>query len=155
MIEIREATQQDAVWFATRLRAADKREAIAATGKSPIVALMASVAMGNSFVAEHDGEPVAVFGLPIINSIPRVGVPWLMGTDTLDDIRLTFGLTSVKIIDDWMEQTDEMVNYVDSRHHRAVRWLKWLGFDMGEALPHGPYGVPFRKFTWHRGDAHV
>jgi hypothetical protein len=155
MIEIREATQQDAVWFATRLRAADKREVIAATGKSPIVALMASVAMGNSFVAEHDGEPVAVFGLPIISHLPRFGVPWLMGTDTLDDISVTFGRTSVDIIESWMEQVDEMANYVDSRHYRAVKWLQWLGFSMGEAEPHGPYGVPFRRFTWTRGDIHV
>ena len=155
MIEIREATQRDAVWFAPRLRRSDRLEVIASTGRAPIVALMASVAMGNSFVAEHEGEPVAVFGMPIISHLPRFGIPWLMGTDKLDDIKLTFGMTSRRIVDGWMEQADVMENFVDSRHYKAVNWLEWLGFDMSEAIPHGPYGVPFHRFSWTRGDAHV
>lgn len=155
MIEFREGTRDDAIWFAGRLREADKRELIASSGQDPIVMLMASQAMGNCFVAEHEGVPVAIFGLPIVSQLPKVGIPWLLGTDKLDDLRISFGLESIHMVELWREQVDQMVNFVDSRNRKSIEWLQWLGFDVEEAVPHGPYGVPFHRFSWSRGQEYV
>jgi hypothetical protein len=155
MIEFREGTREDASWFAERLREADRREIIASTGQHPLVTLMTSQALGNCYVAEHDGVPVAIFGMPIVTRLPRVGVPWLLGTDDLDKVRMAFGRESLEVVETWKEEVDEMVNYVDSRNRISVKWLQWLGFVVEEAVPHGPYGVPFHKFTWTRGADYV
>ena len=40
-----------------------------------------------------------------------------------------------------------MVNYVDSRHHRAVKWLKWLGFSFIREARMGPSDLPFYEFA--------
>jgi hypothetical protein len=40
----------------------------------------------------------------------------------------------------------EMRNYVDARHARSIRWLKWLGFTIEEARPMGFAGLPFHPF---------
>lgn len=155
MIEFREATRQDAVWFAGRLREADRREIIASSGQHPIVTLMVSQALGRCYVAEHDGVPVAIFGLPLVSQLPRVGVPWLLGTDDLNNVRLAFGRESREIVEGWKSEVDQMVNYVDSRNKASISWLEWLGFSVDDPEPHGPYGVPFHRFWWASGANYV
>jgi len=39
-----------------------------------------------------------------------------------------------------------LVNHVDERNEASKRWLSWLGFELGEPEPHGPFGIPFRPF---------
>jgi hypothetical protein len=34
-------------------------------------------------------------------------------------------------------------NFIDARYEAAVRWAKWLGFDVGAPVPYGPAGMPF------------
>lgn len=149
-IVFRQPIPGDVSWIASRLREADRRELIASTGEDPAVALAASMALGSCLVAECDREPVAVLGLPVISLLPKTGIPWMVGTDWLDEHPAVFGRYSSVIIDNWMSRVDRMSNYVDSRNVKAIDWLSWLGFDIEEAEPHGPYGVPFHKFTWER-----
>jgi len=150
-IDFRNPIPEDVNWLAERLREHDRKELIASTGQDPAVALAASMALGSCLVVECDREPVAVLGLPVVSQLPRTGVPWMLGTDWLDDHPAVFGRYSSTIVESWMSRVDRMVNYVDSRNRKAVDWLSWLGFDIEDAEPHGPYGVPFHKFTWERG----
>lgn len=154
-ILIRDVQIEDVPWMAARLRKLDRQELIASTGQDPVVALAASAKMGNCWVAEYEGEPVAILGLPVVSQLPVTGIPWMLGTDWLDENGLTFGRVSVDIVGGWMDSVDYMVNHVDSRNRKAVEWLEWLGFDIEEAVPFGPYGVPFHKFTWRRGRSYV
>jgi hypothetical protein len=41
----------------------------------------------------------------------------------------------------------EVVNYVDARNVKAVKWFRWLGFAVSEPVPYGPAGVLFHRFT--------
>lgn len=149
-IHIRGVQAEDVPWMAARLRASDRQELIASTGEEPVIGLAASAKMGNCWVAEYEGVPVAMFGLPIVSQLPVTGLPWMMGTDWLDENKLTFGRVSVDVVEGWKASVGYMVNHVDSRNRAAVEWLSWLGFDIEEAVPFGPYGVPFHKFTWER-----
>jgi hypothetical protein len=51
----------------------------------------------------------------------------------------------------------EVVNYVDARNVRAVKWFKWLGFEVSEPEPFGLNGELFHRFTnareVHRAEA--
>lgn len=145
-VTFREAERNDAIWFAEHLREADRREIIASTGQYPLVGLTASIAMGNALTGELDGEPAALIGMPIISSLPVTGVPWMMGTDKIEEHPVPVARASAEIVERWGETVALMVNYVDSRNRRAVEWLQWLGFTIEEARPYGPFDVPFHRF---------
>ena len=44
-------------------------------------------------------------------------------------------------------QYELLVSFVHADYARSIRWLKWLGFDLGPAVPTGPLGAPFRQAT--------
>jgi hypothetical protein len=50
-----------------------------------------------------------------------------------------------------MQRHHQLINYVDARNTQAIRWLEWLGFKMGPAVPYGVSGILFRRFTKERG----
>lgn len=147
-VAFRGATIDDAVWMAPRLREADRRELIAHTGQHPEGVLRASVAMGGALTGEIDGVPAAIIGCPMVNALPRTGRPWMMGTDLIDEHPVPVGIASREKVEEWKGQVDLMVNYVDSRNRKAVKWLSWLGFTIEEARPLGPFEVPFHRFHW-------
>jgi hypothetical protein len=40
-----------------------------------------------------------------------------------------------------------LVNYVDARNRKSIKWLKWLGFEFEDKpKPMGVAGLPFYKF---------
>ena len=40
-----------------------------------------------------------------------------------------------------------LINYTDARYTKALRWLRWLGFHMHEAVPYGVNGELFHPMT--------
>ena len=39
-----------------------------------------------------------------------------------------------------------LTNYADARNTTAIRWLRWLGFNILPAIPFGLDGLPFHPF---------
>ena len=95
-----------------------------------------------------DGRVACIFGVAIASKLTGLGAPWMLTAPMLRDHGKAF-LSKNKI---WMqyqqERWDTLENYVDARHHLAVRWLKWLGFKMDDPAPYGVDGLPFHKFHW-------
>lgn len=149
-VSFRSASAEDAKWFAPRLRAADRQEIIAATGETPDLTLRASVAMGDAMVGMVDDEPVALLGFPMMSLLPTTIRPWMVGTDQVEAHDRAVARASYEMVNLHRRRCDVMVNHVDGRNLKAIKWLGWLGFTIEEARPHGPYGVPFHRFFWVR-----
>lgn len=134
------------------LRQADIDELTAATGQSPVEVLKASMDGSDyAWVIIHEGAVVGILG---ITEWEGWGVPWLLASDVIKKFKTTFLRQSVEILAVWLEQYPKLTNCVDSRHTKAIQWLKWLGFTIHEELAvklHSP-DVDFYPFTIYRSN---
>jgi hypothetical protein len=141
------ATLEHAFRVAEEMRECDRQEIRAASGSSPGVALLQSMqASAWKFAAvDEDGLAFAIFGLS--ESLPGIGSPWMLATDRFHQherwaLRATRG-----IVEDMQRRYPLLLNYVDARNARSIRWLKWAGFQIHPAMPFGVEGRPFHLFT--------
>jgi hypothetical protein len=87
-----------------------------------------------------------MFGVARLSLLTRNGAVWMLGSDKIDEFPITFLRHNKEYIQDMAEGYDLLVNYVDSRNKKSIRWLKWLGFEIFPAEPAGILGIPFHRF---------
>lgn len=69
--------------------------------------------------------------------------PWAVFTDAVDRHPVQF----LKDCRRWISGYDvPMLNVVDERNKVAQKWLKWLGFTLGDPVPFGPNNMLFRFY---------
>lgn len=130
------------------LREIDRRELYMLSRLKPDDALdltlSLAVASWSGFVGD---ELICVFGISRRSQLSDVGVPWLVGTDAIGDNYRPFARLSRDYYSRFSRAFPQMENYVLADNVVTVRWLKWLGFDMGEPTPHGFARAPFIRFS--------
>lgn len=138
--------------FADKLRQADRDEIWAARHVLPAQAISEGVRGGQAWAAHIDDEPAAIFGVRPLSLLSGVGVPWMLGTPVIERCPMAF----LRPCQDYVEQMQSgyryLINWVDERNAMAHRWLEWLGFSLGEAMPFGIEQRLFRQFEWGRRD---
>jgi hypothetical protein len=99
----------------------------------------------------YNGDLVTVGGVCLADIADKTGQPWLVGTDKVDRAAIPFLRHSWYYLNKYMKDGyDYLYNHVYDDNVSAKRWLTWLGFEMSEPRPHGPFGQAFRKFEWRR-----
>ena len=145
--EVVKATPEHAVDMAPRLRLADRAEIWASSKATPTRTLLASIKESRwAFAGLVDGEPVCLFGIVPVGLIGPVAVPWLLATDAMERHARMFLHRSRHTVAIMSQAYPLLVNYVDARNKVSIKWLKWLGFDIMEPVPHGSFGLPFHRF---------
>jgi len=150
-IRILPATLAHAAALAPRLRPADEAE-VRALGERPYEALRTSIARGlwaEAYLV--DDEVAAIVGLGLSSFAGGHGVPWLLTSPLVDRHRKTFLRCSRATLARMLAETPLLVNWVHAENLQAIRWLRWLGFDVSAepvALP--PHGAPFHRFQIER-----
>lgn len=144
---MRDPQPGDAESVATALRAADRAEIAATSGEEPLPAIRRALAQSEHTFALAVGEEViALAGIAPLNLVAGEGSPWLLGTDAFK----RNARAATALCRSWLERTHilypAMVNYVDERNVRSIRWLEGLGFTFAEPEPYGIHGLPFRRF---------
>lgn len=93
-----------------------------------------------------DDAPVCMFGVTPYGA--GEGVPWLVGTTTMDRPRAQRELLRLSrpLVDAWVKDFRLLFNTVDDRNASAKRWLRWLGFTLGAPEPTGCDGELFCSF---------
>jgi hypothetical protein len=128
---------------AIELRPGDAAE-IAALGLCPRGALQASLARSlwaDAYLAE--GEVAAILGLGLPSMLGRVATPWLLTGLPVDCHRKAFLRLTRTRVELLRREWDLLVNYVHADYAQSIRWLAWLGFEIGAAVPLGPKGALF------------
>ena len=144
---IRTATMQDAVAVAFKMREADRAEVWASNRNDPMTACTNAVAVSTmAWAAYHDDRPVCIFGVAPLSALSGIGSPWLLGTDEVAEHSLRFLRRCRPYVRRMLGVYPVLVNHVDDRNEASKGWLRWLGFELGEPAPYGPFGVPFRPF---------
>lgn len=130
------------------MRQADIDEVFESSGSSPITAVAESVlASDECYTAEVGDELLCMFGVaPLQGFLGTTAAPWLLGTPALDRHSVLLMKTCRAYIARMKERYPHLLNYVDSRNTKSIRWLRRIGFTIHPAEPFKPGRVPFHKF---------
>lgn len=149
-VTIRPLTAQDIHTIEDEARQADIDEMEAASGWTISEALEYALQVSiQPSVIVINGEIVAALGdCPHADGI---GVPWLISTNAMDRHPRAFLRICQQLVLGMSERHAVLMNFVDARNIRAIRWLQWLGFQVGPAQPYGTANLPFHPFILTRG----
>ena len=114
------------------MRADDVTEC-AAMGHAPKQALRDGlIASTLSFTALVDGRPEAMFGLVVTSALNGEGTPWMLGTDAIYDHPRAMLRWGPRFVAAMLDSTPALSNLVAVDNVRAIRFLRRLGFSIGE-----------------------
>ncbi len=145
-------TLQEAMAVAPYLRAAD-REEVERLGSTAEKAIAQSFAESDAvWLCRIGGKYACLIGVGQVSIMGNVGAPWFLTTDVMETTAARRALLkwSPRFVADFLGKYDNLVNYVDARYYRALRWLKWLGFTIGEVEASPITGQPFRRVSMER-----
>ena len=140
--------------LATHLRQADIDEIWASHRATPLEALQRSVGRseGSCWSVERPGRVLALFGCSVVSLIGNSGTPWMLGSDEIAQIKVTFLRYSRRIVSAFMERFDYLENWIDARNTLHLEWARWVGFRVDPPAPYGIDRMPFCRITMKRGE---
>lgn len=141
---VRPATRDDCLDLAPRLREEDKKEIAYSNGLEPRDALLLSFHLGETHAVIWGDEVVALFGHSGVPGV--IGVPWMLASPTLSRIRKTFLRECRQYVEGMLQRYGHLENHVWAGNTVHIQWLKWLGFTIEPAKPHGIDSQPFHRF---------
>jgi len=153
---IRKATVEDGRDIASRIRQADRREALAYTGVPPSILLPYAAKEPNTLVGlGPTGRPEVIFGVDPVPGTP-MGMIWLMATKELEEdkvLQMTFLRSCKTQLNRFLEEYPVLGNYLDERNKLHLKWVRWLGFSILKRIPNwGVEGRPFLQIVITRKD---
>jgi ribosomal protein S18 acetylase RimI-like enzyme len=97
------------------------------------------------------GNPCVVCGLVPHEDYEDVGVPFLLATEEFYTHTRKFARESKLWINEALLVYPTLFNVVAADNIKAVRWLRWLGFDIEERVDNlGRFGLSFYPFYMRR-----
>lgn len=149
-LDFEPATSAHCAALAPLLRPEDVAEAEAMMDSyaGPLDCLTRSVAMSKaSWAAVAGSRVVAMFGVVPFETQalePPSALIWFVTGNGFPAHALSFSKAVRRLIlPALLEQYGALSNFVDARYEAAVRFARWLGFTVGEAVPFGPRGLLF------------
>lgn len=134
-------------YIAENMRPSDKREMYYLSAMTPASAVVATMATAvKSYTALVDDVPALMWGISRRSFISSVGVPWLLGTPVAEEHQYKFGRETLTYFKEMASLFPVMENYALAENKRAIRWIKWAGFDIEEPKPYGVFGAEFVRF---------
>lgn len=145
----RSVREEDYAFLAAHMRPTDVAEMKATQGEDvDLEALLReSVRLSgyvDSGVALDTGELVLMRG---VVEYPCGGIPWMLATPRAEEFTRDFIIEGRRWVGEMLERYGHLVNYVDARNTKSIRWLRKLGFRIHEPEPFGVQQLPFHKFT--------
>ncbi len=141
-----EALPEHVDYLAENAREADIAELWATNHVTPKEALLHGLNISRCWTGRLYGEPVCMFGFTPVEWGENVAAVWMVGTKKIDEKPLTFLKGSRSAVDFMLSQKPVLVNYVDDRHKKAIRWLRNLGAEIFEPVEYGIDKLPFHFF---------
>lgn len=149
MLTYRKATLDDAVSLSSRLRPEDATEVALSSSESTEALLVHSVSMSQEcYAAEVDGLVIALWGVHRYQLV--IGVPWLLASPEVSRYAKRLVADGRAWVDHISITHPVLTNFVHAGNKSSLRWLKHLGFTIGQLYPE--YGVgkaPFYQFYKH------
>ena len=149
-LEIRATRLEDLDLLIADMRQTDLAELAVSTRQSLSQAVRTSCDISlNPQTIWIDGRLAGIFGVVCL-SMSSPAVPWLLTTEVLAQAPAQVARKSVRLMRSMLKQYGHLRNYVDARNTQAIHWLTWLGFELSDPAPFGPYQQPFRMFEMRK-----
>lgn len=149
--EVVKATGEHAAELAQTMRQADIDEIWASSYATPESALRCALRGSlHSWAGLIDGQVACMFGVMPASLMGGSGYPWMLGSELIVNNQKLFLRRCRENVQMMAEQFNYLHNYVDDRNIKAIKWLQWLGFEVGEPEPFGVLGLPFRHFEMRK-----
>lgn len=137
---IKPAKVEDCALLAKTLRKADLEEIAHASGLPPETALRFSLAVSDyAYTVWLEDKIIFMFGV-------GDGVPWMMASDLLLQVKREFVKECRRAVDAMLQRYGHLENWVWAGNKVHIYWLQWLGFTILPAQPFGIDGEPFHRF---------
>lgn len=130
--------------LADNMQKEDRDSVWALTNHSPEQAIRSSVDASiesNTWLA--DGEVMLIYGWSRNTFLSPYICVWMLGSEELRKYPFPFLRHGKKWMKELLSEHDLMINYVDARNKRSLRWLEWLGWTVRPAVPFGIEGRMF------------
>lgn len=149
MLEIRRSIPGDAEYVAQHLREEDKLE-VTSLGYTPWEAVVLSSRGSDvSYTALLDDTPIMVFGVNLPTA-GDVGEIWALGTPLCRKVAMSMIHRTKEILKVFLDICPAMENWCDARYSASLRWLRLIGFEVGEPEPYGINGEEFCHISIRR-----
>lgn len=127
-------------WLFTELRDAEVLE-FAALGVTSFECMRLGMLYSDAQTIFFNDEPAAMWG---ISRFVDHNVVWAVFTKAIERHPIAFLRESRRLAETFPCTVE---NYVDARNTAAVKWFRWLGFEVSEPVPYGANGELFHRFT--------
>lgn len=146
----RSVREEDYAFLAAHMRPTDVAEMKATQGEDVNLEQLLRRAVGLSDVADSGvaldtGELVLMRG--VVQHPEGGGIPWMLATPRAEEFTRDFLIEGRRWVEEMLRRYGHLVNYVDVRNTKSVRWLRKLGFYIHDPEPFGVQQLPFHKFT--------
>lgn len=150
-LEVRKADITDVFYIHDKLRAVDNFEILAASGNTPLEALLHGFKYNvESYCITKDNKPIAIGGLVAAKDSSEA-YPWMVATDELLLHQAFFLRVSKPFVHDMLLRYPKLRNFALARNTTHTKWLKWLGFSITRTVEdYGYLKVPFVEFQMER-----
>lgn len=150
-LTVEPATQAHAIQLADHLREEDAAEMMASHGLQPLEGLQLALHLSIVSKVILDGKRVvALLGVAPVASPEGAGSIWLLGGKLVKRLPVAFTRTCAEVLRQLVESFDVLLNMVWTQNKQALRWVKALGFEVGEPVPFGVAGLPFHPIRFTR-----
>jgi len=145
--EIRDAVLDDCYDLAPRVRKQDVEELEASVDMSVEDQLVFAFKKSTDPKAGViDGNVECLFGVGVDSLLTVRGTPWLISSDVLVKHAKPFLRGSRDYIRSLEDEYMELSNHVYVKNKDAIRWLRWLGFEIKDPEPFGYKKLMFHPF---------
>lgn len=145
---MRAVTDGDILELAAGMRRADRQEIMASSGPDILATVRRAVASSTACWSVYVGDVfVMIGGVAPLSLLGSVGSPWMLGTEALEKVPGALTRVGIQYLQIVLGLYPELVNYVDARNIKSIRWLRRLGFTIADQpIPYGLQRLPFYRF---------
>ncbi len=143
----RDLDNQDIPKLIEGMRDPDIAEVIAMSGPNIALTLERAVsASTDCWAVDHRDGLYMLCGVAPVSLIGGIGCPWMLGTTLIDQSPKPLMGVSVPYRERMEKSYPMLVNYVDARNTRSIRWLSRIGFTIHDPILTGWENRPSHRF---------